>query len=282
MGIAWNNRTIADARLSRVHGGKAAGGYVLRLGVDFNVLNWDAGETPPVVILAPARVWMPDAGGLSLGVAHPEAILPFTVTKYAGNSGVLFDLPLSHSAMEAVEKRRNGGAVALSIGLQAEIRLGAEIQRGWAELSATFNVSEWITALENAGYGRTLLFEVPVPLETGGSGSTLTLIEAARRLLASGHYSEVVAKCRMVLEGLSQELGDDAATKVARLAQVRDRTSLQRELIMRQAAVEYAHLAHHPTGLIDDGFDRSGAQMMLGITAALVSSAMARRANGLR
>jgi hypothetical protein len=250
----------------------------LRLGVDFDVLNWDEGTAPPVVILAPARVWMQDPGGISLGLAHPEIFMPFTVSQYAGKGAVLFDLPLSQSAMEAVERRRNGGGLSLAVGLQAEVRRGTEVQRGWADLTASFNVSEWITALEQAGYGRTLLFEVPIPTEPAESGSALELMESARRLLPSGHYAEVVAKCRMILEGMTQQLGEDVAIKAARAAQVRERTVLQRELVMRQAAIEFAHLAHHPTGVsLDEAFDRNAAQMMLGITAALISSAMSRR-----
>ena len=81
MGINWNNRTIADARLNSVHGGRLAGGYVLRLGVEFDVLNWDDGP-PPVVIMAPARVWLQGQTGLVLGLAQPETFQPFTVSQY--------------------------------------------------------------------------------------------------------------------------------------------------------------------------------------------------------
>jgi hypothetical protein len=96
-------------------------------------------------------------------------------------------------------------------------------------------------------------------------------------------YAEVVAKCRLVLEGLTQELNQGPALKAAREAHKPDRTVLQRELTMRQAAIDFAHLAHHPTGVsLDEAFDRNAAQMMLGITAALVSSSMARSAAALR
>jgi hypothetical protein len=87
----------------------------------------------------------------------------------------------------------------------------------------------------------------------------------------------------MVLEGLTQEMNEGQALKTAREAQKLDRTVLQRELMMRQAAIDFAHLAHHPTGVsLDEAFDRNAAQMMLGMTAALVSSSMARRAAALR
>ena len=124
---------------------------------------------------------------------------------------------------------------------------------------------------------------MPIPSEPAGLGSSIELLEAARGFLATGHYSEVVAKCRMVLESLTQELNEGPAMKAARDAQRPDRTVLQRELMMRQAAIDFAHLAHHPTGVsLDEAFDRNAAQMMLGTAAALVSSAMYRRVASAR
>lgn len=282
VGINWNSRTIADARLNSVHGGRLAGGYLLRLGVEFDVLNWDDGP-PPVVIMAPARVWLQGQIGLVLGLAQPETFQPFTVSQYPSKRAVLFDLPMTQQAMEAVERHRNGLGVSLTVKLQTEVRRGAEVQVGWVDLAGTFNVSQWVEALDQAGYGRTLLFEVPIPAEPAGLGSAIELLETARGLLATGHYSEVVAKCRMVLERLTQELDDDLALKAARAAQGRDRTAQQRELLIRQAAIDFAHLAHHPTGIsLDEAFDRNAAQMMLGMTAALVSSSMGRKAAALR
>lgn len=283
MGISWNNRIIADARLAGLHGARMDGGYVLRLGVEFDVLNWDEGTPLPVVIMAPARVWIQGQAGLALGLAHPEIFQPFTVSQYAGKAHVLFDLSLTQQALEAVERHRNGLGVSLAVNLQAEVRRSAEVQRAWADLTCSFNVSQWVEALDQAGYGRTLLFEVPIPSGPAGLGSAIELMETARRLLVSGHYSEVVAKCRMVLERLTQELNEEPALKAARDPQRKDRTAQQRELSMRQAAIEFAHLAHHPTGVsLDETFDRNAAQMMLGVTAALVSSAMARSAAALR
>ena len=283
VGISWNHRTIADARLAGVRGGRLAGGYVLRLVVEFDVLNWNEPGPSPLVIMAPARVWLQGQAGLSLGLAQPETVQPFTVSQYASKRAVLFDLPLTQQAMETVERHRNGQGIALAVKLQAEVRYGAEVQIAWEDLTGNFNISQWVEALDQAGFGRTLLFEVPIPIESSGVGSVMELLEAARRHLASGHYPDVVAKCRMVLEGITQELGEGPALKTACDAIKRGRTALQREMAMRQAAIDYAHLAHHPTGLSpDEVFDRNAAQMMLGITAALVSSSMFRRAASLR
>jgi hypothetical protein len=283
LGISWSNRVIADAKVTGVIGGRSAGGYILRLAVEFNVMNWNGALPFPVVLMSPARIGLHGQTGLSIGLAHPETIQPFTVSPYAKKIATLFDLFLTQQAMEALERHRNGLGVTLTVRLQAEVRLGNEIQIAREDLTGDFNLSQWIVALDQAGFGRSVLFEVPIPSEPAALGSSMELLEIARRYLASGHYSEVVAKCRMVLEGLTQELNDVAAIKAASETPARDRTVQQRELIMRKAATDFAHLAHHPSGIsLDDAFDRIAAQMMLGTTAALVSSAMYRRAAYLR
>ena len=130
LGISWNNRTIADARLASVHGGRLAGGYALRLGVEFDVLNWSEADPVPQVLMAPARVWLQGQAGLSLGLAYPETIQPFTVSQYASKRAALFDLQLTQRAMEALECHRNGQGVSLAFKLQAEVRRGPEVQMG--------------------------------------------------------------------------------------------------------------------------------------------------------
>ena len=280
MGISLNSRIIANTRLASINGGRLAGGHALRLSIEFEVLNWDEAD-PPQVVMAPARVDLHGQSGLLLGLAFPETVLPFTVSKYASKRGALFDLMLSPQAMETVERHRNGQGVSLNVKLQAEIRRRGEVQVVHDDVRGDFNVSHWMAVMEQTGYGRSLLFEVPIPSEPQTLGNVLENLQAAQRLLAQGHYSDVVSKCRMVIEGLTAELGEDQALRAALPLAKQSRTLEQRELVMRQAAMDFASLAHHPTGVsLNELFDRNAAQMMLGTTAALVSSAMARRASG--
>lgn len=282
MGINLNSRVIADTRLTSIHGGRLAGGYALRLNIEFNVLNWELAD-PPEVVMAPARVYLDGQSGLPLGLAFPETVQPFTVSKYASRRAALFDLMLSPQAMETVEQHRNGQGVALTVKLHGEIRRGGETQVVQDDVRGDFNVAQWVVAIGEAGYGRSLLFEVPIPSESQALSTALEMLEAARRLLAQGHYSDVVSKCRMVIEGLTTELGQDADLKAALPLPKHTRTLEQRELVMRQAAMDFASLAHHPTNVsLSELFDRNAAQMMLGTTAALASSAMARQAAGQR
>lgn len=278
-----NGRIIANTRLAGIHGGRFAGGHMLRLNVEFDVLNWDEAN-PPQVLMAPARVSLGAQHGVLLGLAFPETIQPFSVSKYASKVSALFDLMLSPQAMETVERHRNGQGVSLGVKLHAEIRRAGDCHVVHDDVRGDFNVAHWQAALEQAGYGRSLLFEVPIPSEPQELGLAIELLEAARHLLAQGHYAEVVAKCRMVIEGVTAEIGQDAALVAAQKTMPKQsRTLEQRELVMRQAAMDFASLAHHPTGVpLNELFDRNAAQLMLGTTAALVSSAMARHAAGQR
>lgn len=284
MGIDWNNRVIADTRLASVHGARMAGGYLLHLGVEFDVLHWDQPGSTPQVLLSSARVYLQGQSGLALGHAIPQSIRPFTVTQYYGRrQAVQFELTLSQQAMETVERHRNGADIALLVKLQAEVRRGEEVAVSYADVQNTFSVPQWLLALDQAGFGRSLLFEVPIPAESEALGSSLEMLEAARHLLTQGHYADVVAKCRMVIEAVTTELGQSNALMTALQLSKQNRALEQRELVMRQAAMDFASLAHHPTGVsLTELFDRNAAQMMLGTTAALVSSAMARQAAGQR
>jgi hypothetical protein len=277
VGINLNSRIVAETRLAGISGLPLAGGYLLRLSVEFGVLGWDLPDIP-TVIFAPARAHLNGQHGLQLGFAFPETIQPFTVSSHGGPRGAIFDLQLSQHAMESVERRRNGQGVSLNLKLHGEIRRGSDVHLFHDDVRCDLNIVQWLGALEQAGFGRSMLFEVPIPSEPEAMGAAVELLETAGQLFARGHYPEVVSKCRMVIEGLTAELGQELALKNALSAQKAGRTREQRELVMRQAAMDFASLAHHPTGVSqDDLFDRNAAQMMLGTTAALVSSALARK-----
>jgi len=60
----------------------------------------------------------------------------------------------------------------------------------------------------------------------------------------------------LVIEGLTTELAQDPALRAALSRPKQDRTLEERELVMRQAAMDFASLAHHPTGVsLNELFD---------------------------
>jgi hypothetical protein len=191
---------------------------------------------------------------------------------------------LSPQTMEAIERHRDGQGVELFVKLHAEVRKGNGVQVVHDDVHGAFNVGQWIAATEQAGHGRSVLFEIQIPSTPPGLELAAHALEAARRMLAQGHYAEVVAKCRLVIEGFTSELGQSAALAAATSKTPKHSRSLEeRELVMRQAAMDFASLAHHPTNVShQELFDRNAAQLMLSTAASLFSSATARHAAGQR
>jgi hypothetical protein len=278
LAIIWNSRAIADTSISGIHGQPAVGGHVLRFSIKFEVSNWDeAGPAARVSVLW-ARAQLGGTTALALGTAFPETSRPFKLQKFSHTSGALFDLVLTRQAMEALEAARNGQDLEITLNLLTEVHVDDDVHSVQDKIVGKFNVSQWLPVLDQCGYGRSLLFEVPIPPVAAGSSASIAVLEDARNFIHSGHYPEAVARCRMALECLVNDLGLASAMSDAVAAKpAKNRTRLQRELVMLHSAINFAHLAHHPSDEpLSELFDRNAAQMMLATTAALISSSMAR------
>jgi hypothetical protein len=185
--------------------------------------------------------------------------------------------------MAELESIRCGQGAVVAVKLTARVSDGSYTQVVRDDVCCRISQSDWLTALEQCGYGRSLLFEVPIPVNDGSPNRTFVeVLDSARKHLLSGHYGETVAACRMVLESLTKELTEDSALQAAKDLQKNNAKSMtveQRELMLRQAAIHYAHLAHHVEGTSPSNlYDRSSAQMILSMAASLVSSALQRQA----
>lgn len=307
MAICLGMRVVADVRYRGISGVRVAGGFVLRLSIDFDVKNWTEQDGPaPTFRAVDAPVTLAVGAGILLGHAHPETTLPFRVSSFSSSSGLLYSLSLTHHAMEQVEAARAGGSVLLKLRIRGELsrlvlraappgqagksqqsdsalaqRIDSESERVDDEVACRISQSDWLAALEGCGYGSTLLFEIPVPavLSDGGTRA-LKFLASARQALVEGRYDATVAHCRDVLDSLTKELKQTDDLSRAKSAHGATRLALtapERELRIRAAILDYAHLAHHPAETeLGHEFDRTAAKMMLGVTASLVSAALER------
>lgn len=280
MSINLNSQIIADARFLSAHGMPGAGAYFIRLSVGFQVQNWPEQENRlPVVRLLDSQVTLTgSSGGVFLGYGRPETSVPFRVGRYAHSTGVLYSLQLSPQALEAIEAKRAGDAVVLQLKVQAEVMVGTSLETSVDEVRCSIAQSDWLRILEECGYGRSLLFEVPVPTSLGPDGErVLALLKMARQALVEGRYSESVAACRGVLEAITKSMGQGSdLTRVREVKgpALRELGVSDRGLRLRAAALDYAHLAHHPSEMQPDCvYDRRQAQMLMGVTVSLASAA---------
>lgn len=285
MSLSWNGRIIADVKLSRLSGFRVLGAFGLRLSVEFAATTWREDEgAPPVALMLAARLQFGASQPVLLGLASPENPMPFNVTNHGSSAtGMGYDITLSPAAMEALEARRNGAGVELKLRVQAEVRRDGDIRILEDDVGATFTQSDWLSVLESSGYGRSLLFEVPLPTSPSANEPWAKLLENARIHFLRGHYPTAVSVCRQVLESLSHELGQETQLRdsvdIHKKAK-RGLTLDQRELVLRQAAMDYSSPSHHvDSGLPDDLYDRRNAQMLLGITASLLAAGLSRTAD---
>lgn len=279
MSLSFNGRAIADVRFSSVHGAKMAGGFGISLSAVFNVQPWPEDGGRPIVCLTPAYISIVGAGTLGVGYAVPEVTIPFRVSSYPSEIGLLFNLLLSPGAMEDIERARVGQDLVLSMRIHGTVWHEGKAEALQTVIDCRISQSDWLVALDQSGYGRTLLFEVPLPASSAATApSPAKYLQRAKAHLFKGHYDEVVSTCRLALESLST--GSDAADAQAKAMREfkgnpKALSLEQRELVLRQVAMNYTHLAHHHESDMELGrYDRSTATMVLGVTAALVSRAV--------
>jgi uncharacterized protein YacL (UPF0231 family) len=274
MSICWNSRIIADSRFAGVSGEPAADGYRLKLTIVFNIQGWTHDQPIPVVRLSPAPV---TACGenveIHVGYAVPESTIPFTVYLQGATNGHLHLITLTGKAMEEVERLRAGQGIRLRLKLQGEVWKGYEVAPIHETVECRITQSDWLAALEQSNYGRTLLFEVPLPaVETANVLAPARYLQQAQKHFVRGHYDEAVGDCRKALEAIKSAADNQtAAMKAFKGGKEKELSLDQRELVIRQAVMNYLHPAHHHDDKEDIiRYDRSSAAMVLGLTASLI------------
>lgn len=274
MSITWNSHIIADASFGGVYGIQAAGAYLLRLSIHFAVPNWPQGELMPTVFLTAAAVQVERGGRtLALGSAMPETPVPFRIGVHSHMANALYELLLSPPAIEAVEQLRGGGGIQFRLKIQTHLTKGSETLATNDEILCTVSQSDWITVLEQVGYKKTLLLELPIPQGDEESVSQRHLATARSHILR-GHYEDSVASCRKALEGWTTQRAEGDAVKKARdtkRSASRSLTLYERELLLRDAAINFSDLAHHADDVANaERYSHEDAIMMVAITAAVL------------
>jgi hypothetical protein len=276
------SRILADVEFKGLHGRAVVGAYGACFSIGLHVKDWDT-ERAPQVLLVHAPVLL--QSGLLVGLAVPETAVPISLGSNGYSTALLFDLIITGGALEIIERHRAGGDIVLILKLRSVITRDGDRVQGQDDVICRISQSDWLRFLRECGYGRSMLFEIPLSTDnTKALPSAQKDLARARQYLLQGHYQEVIGTCRRVLEAITEELGQQDELHSAKKLFVEKRESLticQRELLLRQAAINYAHLAHHADGRPDASFDRSDATMILGITASLVTAALDRATAGL-
>lgn len=184
-----------------------------------------------------------------------------------------------------IEDFRKGEDLNFRLNLSCELSTRFSDDRQDINISQTerfdrpVNKSEWINILENIGYGKYFLLEVPIPdgIESKIPNNIHSELKSAQSHFMKGHYDVTVSKCRKVLELLTKLLSDSSSLdKTMNLfldkALRPEMNKEERFYMIRKAIVHYAHLAHHSE---KDGnitqFNRIEAQQILSMTISTLS-----------
>lgn len=285
MGLNYNSRIIADARITNISGMEGMGVSILRINVEFTQTPWANTE-----VQAAANVlWgdlnlRPDSGRVGhLGRAHPDHPINLAPSPHGGTVHRTFSIALSDAQLFAVEEARKGGNVELKLSLVAA---GYSSQYGQQvitdDIVCRLSLSDWARVLGELGHGDVIVLGVHLPSgnESSPLRSAIELLHSANRHLLNGEYDAVIARCRQAIESAQAILVDDDATKVAMSLYPKQKASmstLQREQMIREAVRNYAHPAHHVDKNGDtECYGRSDAAFLLTMAAAVITRATAR------
>ncbi|OIO59475.1 MAG: hypothetical protein AUJ55_03430 [Proteobacteria bacterium CG1_02_64_396] len=204
------------------------------------------------------------------------------------------EIPLDPRRLEWLEEQRNGKNLELTLKLeiatqtfglipwdgpfQGQIGL-IDTQPIKGDLRYTVPDTHWREqVLPQLGYGKVIAFELPaVSLQSHeGLKHAFTALEQAQRLFHQGLYDEAAAKCRIALEQFQEQVerGDGSGRTIPKLKKHWE-TRLGKTTYdwLDQALIPLKDAANKPAHSANNHFDRLGAQMLLMVTAALVSYA---------
>lgn len=158
-------------------------------------------------------------GGISWGFnsnVDNEAKLPIPSQIAWQSPQYRLQVPISDAQIEAIEQKRNGGVVNLSVQL-AGLALGSPslgsvvpIQNSIVQ-SFVIERERWLTILQDLKAGSRRLVELPeprLPRERPEWAECLRLLDAATLFYQRGEYEQVLTNCRAIVEGIPHVLCD--------------------------------------------------------------------------
>ena len=258
---------IAELREVRVHGLPGIGTYTLVLNMHFTATQPKA-ET--CIRNISIRLEWGNNEQRMIGVALPDSP-PIRISQYSTDIQIGFRLPISAAQIEDIERRRNGVGFKLVLWFIGEVEQAGQFKSISGRYEFAIRQQDWIEALGCMEYGRTMLFELPVPSLDSPIGK---LVAKAQAYLHKGEYGQAVTCCRQAIEKMEDLAGDKSAASRAVDKYRDDRKgmdSTERLLFLRESIKHATHLAvHHSQN--HNGYSRDQAKSIVGTTIALLGS----------
>lgn len=257
MSVSWtlNSTIFAEFDFRALQGSPGLGFYRLIAQVDVTTHSKQAGEEVAVTNIG-SELYVRGKGNQShfFGYLRQQSVKTLILTSpHTQKTNLTLDIELDGSRIEAIERVRLGESLFFEMNLYGVADSGSvqSLRPVYATLTYRANQSTWMEILEQMGYRKTILLEIPVP----GDGASPQLPEAAKYLqtaqthMLRGHFRDAVGACRDVMESLSSALNDERAQPPEAIKSWFEGTrSLDKEerlRIVRRALKILTHPARH-------------------------------------
>jgi hypothetical protein len=183
-------------------------------------------------------------------------------------------IDLDYGRMASLENLRSGKDIYFKIRLDgwASRATQPDSRSHGLEISAHIPLSEWLKRLDESGYKKTLLLEIPVPEVQRDEALCRAAdhLEMAQRHLLNGHYRDCVGACRDVVSAI--DFIEFSADKDRDLRSVTEgiqrkasdlRSKDERIYLLRHSFKQIAHAARHDDRLPAENESSEGGEKAL-------------------
>jgi len=264
--VRHNSIDIAEFNQIDVHGRSAAGGY----GFTFILRGNSQGCESPILVFDIKLSIAISTPSIMLLTSIPSSTQLLQFNQYPNNNQQLpFEVVLTKEQINALEEYRQNKELSLNLGLKVLISGNDTVQANYDCENFVIPREQWLQALSNSGFRKTLLFEIPLP---ASAEEVEALYSKAQEFIETGHYRDAVMQCRHIIEQV-EALRDDKkqAIEANKRSQSRierqNMSSRERMLSLREHVKSICHLGAHG----GEEFTRSQSKTILAMTMSILS-----------
>jgi len=206
---------FAEVDLRTLQGGQGLGFYRLIAQVDITTYGRQSGQEIAVTNVH-GELWVRgrENSEFFLGYMRRQGTdMPLVTYQNTSKNYVPFEIELDPRRIASVERIRCGGDLFFKLKLYGVTSGGPRDnpQPANVELQYRANQSTWIELLDQMGYQRTLLLEIPMPGEKDipQFQKAAEYLQTSQTHMLRGHFRDAVGTCRDVLELISSGLNDE-------------------------------------------------------------------------
>lgn len=191
---------------------------------------------------------------------------------------VVMNLDLTHRQIEVIEELRKENDVFFGLNLRflfertrapsqtrgsENVSLDITVRRAGNGNKLMISQSEWVKMLNEMGYERLRVIELPIPELPHGTiiNTSVEFVEEALKKFNEGYYSDVLTDCRKAIENL-KKVDIDLVTTLGSKSKANKITDIQNKLH------QFLHLGPHEES--KDYIDRRDAELALHITTSII------------